>query len=37
MQMLLGDIDKDLDVGIFDIFRMAGAYGTEPPDPKYNP
>lgn len=30
-------MDGDYDVDIFDIVRMAGGYGTEPPDPRYDP
>jgi len=32
-----GDIDGDKDVDIFDIVRMASAYGTSWPDPRYDP
>ncbi len=32
-----GDVDGDRDVDIFDIVRMAGAYGTRRGDPKYDP
>lgn len=34
---LAGDIDGDRDVDIFDIVRMAAGYGTEVPDPSYDP
>jgi len=34
---LLGDVDLDLDVDIFDIVRMASAYGVSIPDPAYDP
>jgi parallel beta-helix repeat protein len=34
---LPGDVFGDRDVNIFDIVRMAGGYGTLPPNPKYNP
>lgn len=32
-----GDVDGDRDVDIFDIVRIAIGYGTEPPDPRYDP
>jgi hypothetical protein len=32
-----GDIDCDRDVDIFDVVRIAGAYGAECPDPRYDP
>ncbi len=34
--MLAGDVDEDFNVDIFDIVLLAGAYGTSPPNPKYN-
>jgi len=34
--MLAGDVDKDFDVDIFDLVRMAGVYGVKKPDPKYD-
>jgi len=34
---LPGDLDGDRDIDIFDIVRMAGGYGAEPPDPRYDP
>ncbi len=33
----LGDIDNDMDVDIFDIVLAAGAYGSTPSDPNWNP
>lgn len=33
---LPGNIDADTDVDIFDIVKLAEAYGTETPDPQYN-
>ncbi|MCW3984908.1 MAG: right-handed parallel beta-helix repeat-containing protein [Candidatus Bathyarchaeota archaeon] len=33
----LADIDHDLDVDIFDIVIAAGAYGSTPSDPHWNP
>ncbi|UCG36940.1 MAG: hypothetical protein JSV64_01300 [Candidatus Bathyarchaeota archaeon] len=33
---LAGDLDGDHDVDIFDIVKMAGAYGTSEGDPKYD-
>jgi len=32
-----GDADGDRDVDIYDIVRMAGAYGVSLPDPRYDP
>jgi hypothetical protein len=32
-----GDIDHDLDVDIFDLVRCAGAYGSTPLGPNWNP
>ena len=32
-----GDNNGDREVDIFDIVRMAGGYGTTPPNPSYNP
>jgi hypothetical protein len=32
-----GDIDHDLGVDIFDLVRCAGAYGSTPSDPNWNP
>jgi hypothetical protein len=34
---IVGDIDGDRDVDIFDIVMMAGVYGVRLPDPRYNP
>ncbi len=34
---LPGDADGDRDVDIFDIVRMAGAYGINMPDSRYDP
>jgi len=34
---LPGDVDGDRDVDIFDIVRIAGAYGSKKGDPKYDP
>jgi hypothetical protein len=34
---MVGDIDGDRDVDIFDIVKMAGVYGIRWPDPRYNP
>lgn len=34
---ILGDVDGDRNVDIFDIVLMAGGYGTKPPNPKYLP
>ena len=34
---ILGDVDGDRDVDIFDIVAMAGAYGSETGDPEYEP
>ena len=34
---LPGDVDRDRDVDIYDIVRMAGVYGVAQPDPKYDP
>jgi len=31
-----GDFDADMDVDIFDIVKMASAYGSNPGDPRYN-
>jgi parallel beta-helix repeat protein len=31
-----GDVDGDRDVDVFDIVRIAGTYGSEYPDTKYN-
>jgi hypothetical protein len=36
-QPLLGDVDGDRDVDIYDIVAMAGAYGSEEGDPAYHP
>ncbi|UCG37509.1 MAG: hypothetical protein JSV64_04360 [Candidatus Bathyarchaeota archaeon] len=33
---LAGDVDGDRDIDIFDIVRMAGAYGVSKPHPKYD-
>lgn len=33
---ILGDVDRDLDVDIFDITIIAGAYGTKEGDERYN-
>lgn len=33
---LLGDVDHDSDVDIFDIVLCAGAYGSTPSDPNWN-
>lgn len=32
-----GDVDHDLDVDIFDVVRVASAYGCTPLDPNWNP
>ena len=32
-----GDIDHDLDIDIFDLVSCAGAYGSTPSDPNWNP
>ena len=32
-----GDVDGDMDIDIFDIVAMAGAYGSKKGDPKYVP
>jgi len=34
---MVGDVDGDKDVDIFDIVRMAGVYGVRYPDPRYDP
>ena len=34
---IVGDVDADRDVDIFDIVRLGGAYGAEEPDPFYDP
>ena len=34
---LPGNIDADTDVDIFDIVKLAEAYGTKTADPQYNP
>lgn len=34
--MLVGDVDKDFDVDIFDLVRMAGVYGVKKPNPRYD-
>jgi hypothetical protein len=34
---IAGDVDGDRDVDIFDIVRMAGTYGVEAPDARYDP
>jgi len=34
---ILGDVDGDFDVDIFDIVAVAGAYGSEEGDQTYNP
>lgn len=34
--MLTGDVDKDFDVDIFDLVRLAGRYGVIKPNPKYD-
>jgi hypothetical protein len=31
-----GDVDGNREVNIFDIVRMAGGYGTKPPNLKYD-
>ncbi|MCW4055410.1 MAG: hypothetical protein NWE82_01355, partial [Candidatus Bathyarchaeota archaeon] len=31
-----GDVDGDFDVDIFDIVKIAGSYGTEEGQPKYD-
>jgi hypothetical protein len=33
----IGDVDGDRDVDIFDIVLIAGAYGSEEGEPRYNP
>jgi hypothetical protein len=34
---LAGDVDADKDVDIFDIVRMASAYGLSKPHPAFDP
>ncbi|MCW3985479.1 MAG: C25 family cysteine peptidase [Candidatus Bathyarchaeota archaeon] len=34
---IVGDVDGDRDVDIYDIVRMAGIYGVSQPDPRYDP
>jgi len=34
---IVGDVDGDRDVDIYDIVRMAGVYGVSQPDPRYDP